>query len=162
MGLELGNGWWNPLSLKFWGHTDIRGALTVGQGRGNGTTTEPMFRLKIVGTMSDGTHTTLLTSSSSSSGAGGAAWSAASSPTTFNSIYLGEKYDATMESAPGNGWSTVSAHDSDSDRDAAAWAPAVPASQPHIIQSKWCHALEMCLAPSTDVCLGPNTSGNGA
>ena len=81
VGVELGNGWWNPMTLKMWGHTDVRGALTVGQGRGNGTTTEPMFRLKVIGTMSDGSQKTLLTSSSSSD-----QWMASSSPTIFNNI----------------------------------------------------------------------------
>ena len=122
VGVELGNGWWNPMGLRFWGGTDIRGALTVGQGRGNGTTTAPMFRLKIVGTMSDGSQKTLL---SSSSGTGGAAnWTAASSPTTFNDIYLGEKYNATLDPANAgpHSWSTVGAHDGDT----AGWAPAVP------------------------------------
>lgn len=136
VGVELGNGWWNPMTLKMWGHTDVRGALTVGQGRGNGTTTEPMFRLKIVGTMSDGTQKTLLSSSSAAADAGAdaAGWTAASSPTTFNNIYLGEKYDATMDApdhAGGrNAWSTVSAYDVDSaaaNSANSAWAPAVPA-----------------------------------
>ena len=27
-GVELGNGWWNPLPLKMWGHVDVRNALT--------------------------------------------------------------------------------------------------------------------------------------
>lgn len=131
VGVELGNGWWNPMPLKFWGHTDVRGALTVGQGRGNGTTTEPMFRLKIVATMSDGTQRTLLSSSSASSspssaaGAGAAVWTAASSPTNFNSIYLGEKYDAQLEPEAGpDVWSTASAYLGGG---AAGWAPAVPA-----------------------------------
>ena len=71
--------------------------------------------------MRDGSQKTLL---SSSSAAGGASWTAASSPTTFNDIYLGEKYNAALEPADAGplSWSTVSAHDSD----AAGWAPAVP------------------------------------
>ena len=118
VGVELGNGWWNPLNLKFWGSTDVRGALTVGQGRGNGTTTAPMFRLKIVGTMSDGSQKTLLSSSLDAN------WTAASSPTTFNDIYLGEKYDATLEPAGGaHSWSTISAYNDDT----LGWAPAVRA-----------------------------------
>ena len=44
-----------------------------------------MFRMKIVATMTDGSQKTLLTSSASD-------WKAAGSPTTFNNIYLGERY----------------------------------------------------------------------
>lgn len=82
VGVELGNGWWNPMTLKMWGHTDVRGALTVGQGRGNGSTTEPMFRMKLIATLSDGSTKTLLSSSPGE-------WVAGGSPTTFNNIYLG-------------------------------------------------------------------------
>ncbi len=118
VGVELGNGWWNPMTLKMWGHTDVRGALTVGQGRGNGTTTEPMFRLKLLATMSDGTQKTLLSSSVADD------WRAAGSPTTFNNIYLGEHYDARKEAVPGNplAWSTVG-------YDASTWTKAVPAAE---------------------------------
>lgn len=118
VGVELGNGWWNPMTLKMWGHTDVRGALTVGQGRGNGTTTEPMFRLKLLATMSDGMQKTLLSSSTSEE------WQASGSPTTFNNIYLGEHYDARKEAVPGNplAWSTVGF-------DASSWTKAVPAAQ---------------------------------
>lgn len=145
VGVELGNGWWNPMTLKMcasvilslflclwlclcvsvshrlcfrWGHTDVRGALTVGQGRGNGTTTEPMFRLKLLATMSDGTQKTLLSSSEAGE------WHASGSPTTFNNIYLGERYDARKEPTPGSplAWSTVGF-------DASSWTKAVPAAE---------------------------------
>ncbi len=118
VGVELGNGWWNPMTLKMWGHTDVRGALTVGQGRGNGTTTEPMFRLKLLATMSDGTQKTLLSSSVADG------WHAAGSPTIFNNIYLGEHYDARKEAVPGNplAWSTVG-------YDASSWTKAVLAAE---------------------------------
>jgi alpha-L-rhamnosidase len=121
VGVELGNGWWNPMTLKMWGATDIRGALTVGQGRGNGTTTEPMFRMKIVATMTDGSQKTLLTSSASD-------WEAGGSPTTFNNIYLGERYDARKED-PSNAfsWATVGYDMSSSSVEAAPWSKAVVA-----------------------------------
>jgi alpha-L-rhamnosidase len=127
VGVELGNGWFNPMTLKMWGHTDLRGALTVSQGRGNATTTEPMFRLKVVGMMSDGSQRTLLVSSSTPThSAGGGGWAAASSPTTFNNIYLGEKYDARMEPDAGaNSWSTLAALEDSSS--SGTWDPAVPA-----------------------------------
>ena len=38
IGVEVGNGWWNPLPLRFWGHDNVRTALTTG---------EPMFRLEL-------------------------------------------------------------------------------------------------------------------
>ena len=118
VGVELGNGWWNPMTLKMWGHTDVRGALTVGQGRGNGTTTEPMFRLKLLATMSDGSQKTVLSSSEAEE------WHASGSPTTFNNIYLGERYDARKEAVPGTplAWSTVGF-------DASSWTKAVPAAE---------------------------------
>ena len=118
-------------------HVDLRGSLTSNQGRGNGTTVEPMFKLKLLVTMcvlpaqpslpslppslphsarrrggrprllppfrSDGTQHTVLTSKP------GKVWEAGASPTTFNNIYLGEKYDAAVELKQGGptAWSTA-------------------------------------------------------
>ena len=109
-GVELGNGWWNPHTLKMWGHVDLRKSLTTLQGRGNHTTTEPMFRFKVIATLSDGSQQTLLTSVPSS-------WAAAGSPTRFNDIYLGEKYDATLDTVF-DGWSSTGYN-------ASAWTAAV-------------------------------------
>ena len=104
VGVELGNGWWNPLPLKMWGHVDVRSALVGGEGRAvNGETSEPMFRCKIVATMKDGSQTVLTTSSTTG-------WKAGGSPTTFNNIYLGEKYDARLEAAAA-GWSSAGFND---------------------------------------------------
>ena len=119
VGVELGNGWWNPMTLKMWGATDVRKALTTSQGRGNGTTTEPMFRLKVVATMSDGTQKTILSSSTQTG-----AWLAGGSPTTFNNIYLGEHYDARKEDPAGpSAWSMPGF-------DASSWTKAVVAGSP--------------------------------
>lgn len=38
-GVMLGNGFWNPLPLRFWGHLNLRDFLTIG---------EPMFKAKLV------------------------------------------------------------------------------------------------------------------
>ena len=94
VGVELGNGWWNPLPLLFWGHDNLRDGLMSLQGR---TSSEPMFRLLVLATMSDGTEKVLASSDSP------ADWKSGGSPTTFNNIYLGEKYDARMEAAAA-GW----------------------------------------------------------
>eukprot|EP01047_Picozoa_sp_COSAG01_P055638 COSAG01_NODE_6218_length_3786_cov_2.327638_2_plen_354_part_00 len=97
VGVELGNGWWNPLPLLFWGHDNLRTGLMELQGR---NASEPMFRLLIRATMSDGTQRVLAsTARTHLSG-----WRAGGSPTTFNNIYLGEKYDARMAKAA-VGWS---------------------------------------------------------
>jgi alpha-L-rhamnosidase len=119
VGVELGNGWWNPLPLKFWGHVDLRGAVVQGEGRGKGgSTSEPMFRLLIVATLASGAQRTLVKSSSD-----GGAWRAGGSPTLLNSIYLGERYDATRDAAYA-GWSTAGFSAS-----GAGWgAPALAAS----------------------------------
>ena len=179
VGVELGNGWWNPMTLKMWGHVDVRNALTVLQGRGNGSTTEPMFRpvrksplatknlledtdglrrppleggrrnpsvtsrcgsplllltcallttslfqrLKIVATLTDGSQQTILTSKPASAPVSPAAsapsssWVAGGSPTRFNNIYLGEKYDATLD-AHYRGWSSIG-------YESSSWTPAV-------------------------------------
>ena len=53
VGVELGNGWWNPLPLLFWGHDNLRDGLMSLQGR---TSSEPMFKLLMVATMSDGSE----------------------------------------------------------------------------------------------------------
>ena len=59
IGVELGNGWWNPLPLLFWGHDDLRAGLMSLQGR---TSSEPMFKLLVLATMSDGSEKVLATS----------------------------------------------------------------------------------------------------
>lgn len=80
-----------------------------------------MFRMKIVATMTDGSQKTLLTSSASD-------WEAGGSPTTFNNIYLGERYDARKET-PSNAlvWATVGYDTSSSSAEAAPWSKAVVA-----------------------------------
>jgi hypothetical protein len=81
VGVEVGNGWWNPLPLRFWGHDNIRTALTTG---------EPMFRLELRLELSDGTKRVINSNPTD--------WTVSGTPTVFNNIYLGEKYDARLAS----------------------------------------------------------------
>ena len=97
IGVELGNGWYNPLPLLFWGHDNLRSGLMTLQGR---DASEPMFKLLVTATMSDGTQKVLASTAPSEL----ASWKSGGSPTTFNNIYLGEKWDARMV-ASHLGWS---------------------------------------------------------
>ena len=45
LGIELGNGWFNPLPLRFWGAHNLRDSLRVGA---------PMFKLNLVLRFNDG------------------------------------------------------------------------------------------------------------
>jgi len=113
VGVELGNGWWNPLPMLFWGTKNLRVPMLEGQ---KITSSRPMFRLSMVGFLADGSTVSLLKSQSGPT----AGWKAAGSPTTLNNIYLGERYDARLEPAY-EGWSSslsyddgsVAAHDDD-------------------------------------------------
>eukprot|EP00658_Telonema_sp_P-2_P055595 TRINITY_DN4418_c0_g1_i7.p1 TRINITY_DN4418_c0_g1~~TRINITY_DN4418_c0_g1_i7.p1 ORF type:complete len:942 (-),score=181.87 TRINITY_DN4418_c0_g1_i7:39-2864(-) len=91
-GVELGNGWFNPLPLRFWGHVNLRDSLLVG---------EPMFIFKLVITRADGTKQVVDSQP--------ADWTAGRSSTIFNNIYIGEKQDLRLQSI---GWSKVGYNDS--------------------------------------------------
>ena len=90
VGVELGNGWWNPLPILMFGSKNLRKTLIANQ---NLSSSRPMFRLRIIGFKSDGTVVSLLETGDSSQ------WAVSGSPTIFNNIYLGEKYDARLELA---------------------------------------------------------------
>ncbi len=79
LGVTLGNGWYNPLPLRMWGHKNIREFLPVGR---------PRFisQLRIV--YQDGSVETVLSDES---------WKVTQGPILRNSIYLGELYDAREE-----------------------------------------------------------------
>ena len=96
VGVELGNGEWNPLPMLFWGRRNIRYHLVNQQGH---PSTRPMFRFIMVGFRADGTTVSLLKSNT-------ATWRAGGSPTLFNNLYLGEKYDARLEDCF-DGWSSI-------------------------------------------------------
>ena len=98
LGIELGNGWWNPHPILIFKRINLRIPLVKDQGM---TSSRPMFRLHVYGFSKDGSVVSLLKSSSEMG------WLAAGSPTVFNDIYLGEKYNAQLEPFY-DGWTTVS------------------------------------------------------
>jgi alpha-L-rhamnosidase len=97
LGMMLGNGWFNPLPLRLWGHINPRENLTIGQ---------PRAILQLVADFADGTSQTIVTDET---------WKAGTGPILRNSVYLGEVYDARKEQpgwdGPGfddSGWEQVS------------------------------------------------------
>lgn len=79
IGAMLGNGWFNPLPLKMWGHLNLREHLAIG---------DPRLIVQLVIEHKDGTHETVVTDPS---------WRCADGPVIRNSVYLGEVYDARAE-----------------------------------------------------------------
>lgn len=79
IGAMLGNGWFNPLPLKMWGHLNLREHLAIG---------DPRLIVQLVIEYKDGTHETVVTDPS---------WRFADGPVIRNSVYLGEVYDARAE-----------------------------------------------------------------
>ena len=102
LGVMLGNGWFNPLPLRLWGHINPREHLTVG---------EPRVIAQLVAEFSDGTSQTIVTDES---------WKVRNGPILRNSVYLGEVYDARKEQA---GWDRPGFDDS-------GWPQAVGAPEP--------------------------------
>ena len=92
LGLSLGNGWYNPLPLRMWGHRNIREALPTGRPRGIAC---------LVVEHPDGSETVVTTDGS---------WKTHEGPTIKNSIYLGEERDA-RRAIPG--WDRVGFDDSE-------------------------------------------------
>jgi alpha-L-rhamnosidase len=101
-GLMLGNGWFNPLPLAFWGHLKLGGALLTG---------EPRAIVQLLIQFTDGT-TQIVASDES--------WRAGDGPILRNSVYLGEVYDARREQP---GWDTAGFDDSHWEAAALAGAP---------------------------------------
>lgn len=104
LGLMLGNGWFNPLPLRMWGHINPREALTIG---------EPRAIVQLVVEFSDGTRETIGTDPS---------WRVSDGPILRNSVYLGEVYDARREQP---GWDAAGFDDS-------KWAAVELAGEPGI------------------------------
>lgn len=105
IGVTLGNGWYNPLPLRMWGHVNLRERLIVGR---------PQFIAQLQIEYADGTSDTIVSDTS---------WKVAPGPILRNSIYLGEKVDARQAR---DGWDHVG-HD---DRDwKAAHMAAAPAGR---------------------------------
>ena len=76
LGVTLGNGWYNPLPLRMWGHVNLRQRLPVGR---------PQFIAQLAIEYVDGSRQLLVSDSS---------WKVTPGPILRNSIYLGEKVDA--------------------------------------------------------------------
>jgi alpha-L-rhamnosidase len=102
MGVMLGNGWYNPLPLQMWGYLNLRQHVPVGR---------PRFLAQLEVEFQDGTRQTIASDRS---------WKVGEGPIRFDSIYLGEIYDA-RKAVPG--WDGAGFDD-------AAWRPAAVASEP--------------------------------
>jgi len=92
LGVSLGNGFYNPLPLRKWGHRNLRNDLTVGK---------PMFLTKLVIIYQNGKTEEVVSDST---------WKYTYGPIVKNDIYLGVVYDARKEI---KGWNSVG-HDSNS------------------------------------------------
>lgn len=81
IGVEVGNGWWNPNTQRLFGSFYFRQIMTVGP---------PRARVRLTITYADGTNTYI--------GSDPDTWEcAAVGPRTHNHIYFGEAYDARLE-----------------------------------------------------------------
>ena len=102
LGVTLGNGWYNPLPLRLWGHLNLREHLPVGR---------PRFIARLEVSLADGTQQSI---------ASDPRWRVGEGPIRFNSIYLGEIYDARREAL---GWDCPGYDDS-------KWPSAALAGEP--------------------------------
>ena len=92
IGVMLGNGWYNPLPLRLWGHVNPREHLDIGR---------PRFILQLEIDFSDGTSRTVVSDET---------WKTAPGPVVRNNVYLGEVYDARQEKP---GWDKPGYDDSE-------------------------------------------------
>jgi len=79
LGLALGNGWYNPLPLRLWGHLNLREHLPVGR---------PRLIAQLELSHADGTRQVI---------ASNLDWTVGEGPLRRNNIYLGEVHDARLE-----------------------------------------------------------------
>jgi alpha-L-rhamnosidase len=79
MGVTLGNGFYNPLPLKMWGHRNLRESLPTGN---------PVFMARLKIEYSNGQTEEIITDES---------WKFFTGPIKKNNVYLGEFYDARDE-----------------------------------------------------------------
>lgn len=86
LGVTLGNGWFNPLPLRMWGHLNLRDTLTTGR---------PRFIAQLQIDFDGGTSQTLVTDTT---------WKVSEGPVLRNSVYLGELVDARLDQ---KGWDTA-------------------------------------------------------
>lgn len=102
LGVSLGNGWFNPLPLRLWGRINLREHLPVGR---------PRFIARLDLEYTDGSRRAVVSDGS---------WTVGAGPVRFNSIYLGEVYDARREVA---GWDHPGFDDT-------AWRPPAVPTEP--------------------------------
>jgi alpha-L-rhamnosidase len=105
LGVALGNGWYNPLPLRMWGNLNLREHLPVGR---------PRFIAHLEAEFADGTKQTV---------ASDPTWRVTEGPIRFNSVYLGEIYDARKEIS---GWDRPGFDDSGWRQPAVAAEPIGP------------------------------------
>lgn len=79
LGAMLGNGFFNPLPLKMWGHLNLREHLAIG---------EPRLLAQLNIHYKDGTTQSVVSDET---------WRVGDGPIIRNSVYLGEIYDARLE-----------------------------------------------------------------
>jgi len=92
IGVMLGNGWYNPLPMRMWGHLNLREHLAVGRPR-------LILQLNII--FADGSKKSIVSDPT---------WKCTEGPILKNNIYLGEVYDARKEKP---GWNKAGFDDSD-------------------------------------------------
>jgi len=90
LGVSLGNGFYNPLPLRKWGHRNLRTDTNVGK---------PVFIAKLVITYKNGKLEEIVSDTT---------WKYAPGPIIRNSVYLGVAYDAGKEI---KGWNTPAFND---------------------------------------------------
>ncbi|MHC4438706.1 MAG: family 78 glycoside hydrolase catalytic domain [Planctomycetota bacterium] len=81
LGVTLGNGWYNPMPLRMWGHKNLREHVPVGR---------PRFISQLHIRYTDGSTESICSDEH---------WKVTQGPILRNSIYLGEIYDARKEIA---------------------------------------------------------------
>lgn len=114
LGVTVGNGWYNSLPLRMWGHLNLRDTLAIGR---------PRFIARLAIDYADGTTSAIVSDQS---------WKTTEGPVRFNNIYLGEIYDARLEV---RGWDRPGFDDSAWRRPAVAGervGPLQAQSQPPI------------------------------
>jgi len=102
LGVVLGNGWYNPLPMKMFGH-NLREVLTIGK---------PKVLAQLRLEYEDGSMENIVTDES---------WKTETGPVVKNNIYLGEWYDARKEHP---GWKKAGFNDNGWQNAALAKAPA--------------------------------------
>ena len=90
LGVSLGNGFYNPLPLRKWGHRNLRNDLTVGK---------PTFLAKLVISYKNGKTEEVVSDGT---------WKYSLGPILKNDVYLGVVYDARREI---KGWNSVGYND---------------------------------------------------